>query len=101
MEPAHYGADGNLETGGGFGIGEAVDVDQLDDAPERFVELGQRLFDGRVEGCPHRNIGTVGACRGGEPVVGLVAVSEELGSTATVAVDVGVAEDREQPGPGC
>jgi hypothetical protein len=98
VQPAHHGPGRHPERLGRLGVGQAGDVDQFDHSPEGLVERGERPFDLGVEPHIDRAVGDVDGCGVAQLTRRAVGLAEQFGSTAEVAVDVGVAQDRQQPG---
>jgi hypothetical protein len=95
VQPAHDGAHRHVENPGRFGVSEPVDVDELDDLPERLVERIEGPHDLDVELVIDDGVGAIPG--NGQPIGGRVGVAEQF--RAATAVDVRVAQDRQQPRP--
>lgn len=101
VQPAHHRARRNAERGGRVVIGKRVDIDEL----HHLAKLRRQRPES--EGDPRNVVGgcglVLGARRGRVATVDFSghvgAVSEKCRALAAVAVDVGVAHDREEPRP--
>jgi len=101
-QPACERAHGHLEDGGGFFVAELVDVDEFDRDAQLLRKRAQRGVEVLVERGLHQE-----GLRLGSVVVGgrdapdhFVGIVQETGPASPGAIDLGVAEDRQQPRPG-
>lgn len=97
MEPAHHRPHRDIEGGGGRRVAEVGQVDELDHPPGVLGQGSERGLHRSIEGASRV---VVFGTASGSPTrrdLGGVRVVEEARPPTTVAVDVGVPHDSEQP----
>lgn len=100
MQAAHHGAGWDTNDLGGLGVGESLNVDEVDDLEEFLGQSLDALFDGGVvvgldDLCFRPEVLAVLV---GQALHGGIRVSQQLWTFAAHSIDLGVAHDGEEPG---
>ena len=97
VQSAHHRSGGDAESLGGRGVGEATDVDEFHHRAEWLIEACQCCFDLGIEADIDHRVGLFVAGQLSDPVGTAVGVAQQLGTSAPISIDVGVAQNRQQP----
>lgn len=100
MQSAHHGSPRDTETFGRLGVAVPVDVDEADDVAVVIAECVQGVGDDGLELLVDDDL-LRGRRRRSLPIEGAVlAFAQQGGPSSTVPVDVGAAQDGEEPRAG-